>query len=368
MKTVCTEGMCAGCTACIHVCKKDAISIIDSLSQYDAIIDETKCVDCKACYNVCPNNKLTELKNPAFCFQGWAEDETRAGSSSGGAATAIIKGFLSTGGYVCSCVFENGEFGFKIISGTTDDASVFAGSKYVKSNPKSIFLDIKNLLENEKRVLFLGLPCQVSGLKNYVKKQENLYAVDLICHGSPSPHLLEKYLQESGIPLANVEHIAFRNKCNFGLSVNSKRLSPSNVTDSYTALFLASVDYTENCYSCRFATTARCSDVTLGDAWGYEESQLEKGVSLILCQSEKGEELLKLAELNLEDADLEKAARYNHQLRHPSIKHNGRVHFFKALKNGRSFRYASFRAIPKNQVKRCVKFVLSKIRARFNGA
>ncbi len=332
MKTVCQENMCGGCTACLHTCKKNAISIVDSLTHYDAVIDDSKCVDCGACYKVCPNNSFVELKNPISCYQGWAHDTIRKGSSSGGAATAIIKGFLLSGGYVCSCVFENGEFGFKIIS-DIQDAKIFAGSKYVKSDPKDIFKSVSDLLKRGERVLFLGLPCQVAGLKNYVKEQEGLYTVDLICHGSPSPRLLEKYLSEFGIRLNDAEQVSFRNKTAFGLSVDSKRVVPRSVSDSYTEMFLAAVDYTENCYSCRYATTSRCSDITLGDAWGYEKSEMEKGVSLILCQSEKGVELLKSADLVLTDADLEKAALHNHQLRHPSVRHKRRDSFFKVLKN-----------------------------------
>lgn len=364
MKTVCNESLCAGCTACLHACKKDAITIVDSLERYDAIIDETRCVGCGVCYKVCPNNSPIKLKGPISSFEGWAEDSIRRNSSSGGVATAMMKGFLTNGGYVCSCTFVNGAFSFRVVS-DVKDLSIFAGSKYVKSDPKDVFKDIDDLLKRGERVLFIGLPCQVAGLKNYVKDQNSLYTVDLICHGSPSPVLLDKYLQESGVQLSDVENVTFRSKHIFGLSIDSKRIVPYRVTDSYTALFLSAVDYTENCYSCKYATIARCSDVTLGDSWGCEKSEMEKGVSLILCQSKKGTELLTLANLILRDADLEKAAQHNHQLKHPSVKHEGREAFFKALKKGRSFRYAAFLAMPKDRIKQNIKYILLRVRAGF---
>ena len=361
MKAVCKENMCAGCTACLSVCKRDAISIVDSLSHYNAVIDTAKCIDCGACYRVCPVNSPAKLKTPISWYQGWAEDAIRVNSSSGGAATAIIKGFLENGGSVCSCVFENGRFCFKIVS-DLQGACDFAGSKYVKSDPSGVFSEIRKLLHNEKKVLFIGLPCQVAGLKNYVGDHEKLYTVDLICHGSPSPLLLEKYLKESGVELSNARTVSFRNKDSFGLCVDSKRIAPVSVSDSYTVTFLSAVDYTENCYSCRYATFERVSDITLGDAWGCERSELKKGVSLILCQSQKGNELLESSGLTLDEADIENAKQHNHQLRHPSVKHKGREAFFNTLNKGGSFRRAAFRAMPKDRLKQNIKYVYLKIR------
>ena len=361
MRTVCKENMCAGCTACLEVCCKNAITVEDGIVHFNAVIDESKCINCGACEKVCPNNTPVKLEKPIGWFHGWADDSIRPGSSSGGAASAIIKSFLSSGGKVCSCVFENGRFGFKILSDVAD-ALIFAGSKYVKSDPSGVFAQIKELLRKGEKVLFLGLPCQVAGLKNFVRDHENLYTVDLICHGSPSPKLLDRYLKECGVSINSVHDIKFRNKSRFGLSVDGKRLMPTRVADSYTRAFLASVDYTENCYFCQFATEARCADITLGDAWGCDADEMQKGVSLILCQSEKGTELLDNAGLHIEAADSEKAKAHNHQLVHPSEKHSGREKFFKVILKGGSFRRATRRAMPKDSIKQNIKYVLSRIK------
>lgn len=364
MRTVCKENMCAGCTACLEMCRKNAITIEDNIAHLNAVIDETKCIDCGACAKACPNNTPVELKKPIAWYQGWADESIRPASSSGGAAATIIKGFLNRGGKVCSCVFEEGRFCFKIVSDVTE-ASVFAGSKYVKSDPTGVFKQIKELLLKGERVLFLGLPCQVAGLKNYVKDRSGLYTVDLICHGSPSQKLLAKYLNECGVKLDEARDVIFRKKSSFGLWVNGQRLTPSRVTDSYTRAFLASVDYTENCYSCAFATEERCADITLGDAWGCDADEMKKGVSLILCQSDKGSELLENSGLYLEQADSEKAKAHNHQLVHPSKKHEGRELFFKTVSKGGSFRKATFRAMPKDSAKQNIKYVLARTIKKF---
>ena len=92
-----------------------------------------------------------------------------------------------------------------------DYARKFAGSKYVKSNPKNIYSKIHERLKQGDRVLFIGLPCQVAALNNYIKDKKNLYTVDLICHGSPSPIILEKYLAENYVDIRKIKDLNFRN-------------------------------------------------------------------------------------------------------------------------------------------------------------
>ena len=127
-------------------------------------------------------------------------------------------------------------------------------------------------------------------------------------YGSPSPQLLEKFLEENKVNIHTIENLKFRNKTAFGLESGYKRISFDAQQDLYTFAFLTSLDYTENCYSCRYATLDRVSDITLGDSWGSELSREEqkKGISLILCQTEKGIELVKSAGFELEEVQLGK--------------------------------------------------------------
>lgn len=101
MKTVCKLNQCAGCKACLDICKKNAISIVDSLSAMNASIDENLCVNCGACEKVCPNNSVLQMKRPQEWYQGWV-DATRQTSSSGGVATGLMESFIRNGGYVAA--------------------------------------------------------------------------------------------------------------------------------------------------------------------------------------------------------------------------------------------------------------------------
>ena len=345
MRTVCKQDLCTGCMACVGKCKKEAISIQDNVSAYNAVIDESKCVSCGACERVCPNNHKVNLNEPIYWKEGWAPDNIRSKASSGGAASAMMEYFVNDGGYVAACLFSNGEFVFDITN-KKEELVHFVGSKYVKSNPVGIYDKVIEKLKNGNSVLFIGLPCQVAAVKNYMLAmpdniRENLYTVDLICHGSPSPKILKFALYEKGIDILQLKEIRFRNKTNFGLSSRDedgeyKTIVPAGVQDMYTHAFLTSLDYTENCYSCRYATWGRVSDVTLGDSWGSNQidREQEKGISLVLCQTTKGVTLIQNSGIKLEEVDIEKALEANHQLRHPSIAPETREMFFANLSKG----------------------------------
>ncbi|MCR5798805.1 MAG: Coenzyme F420 hydrogenase/dehydrogenase, beta subunit C-terminal domain [Lachnospiraceae bacterium] len=360
MSTVCDIDMCTGCRACENVCPKNAIRIEDSIGALNAIIDKEKCVDCDTCKKVCPNEVLCELREPIFWKQGWAPEEIRQHSASGGAASAIIMSFVKKGGYVVSCLFEDGDFIFKATN-NVKDINKFAGSKYVKSNPQNIYEEIKTLLSRGEKVLFIGLPCQVAGVISLYREYEELYTMDLICHGTPSPSLLKQYISDEGIIWETITQIDFRNNNRFGISINGSRIKPNRVLDSYLLAFLNSLNYTENCYSCRYASIKRVSDITLGDAWGQLSDKMDKGVSLILCQSEKGIALLETAELHLEEVDLSAAVDANHQLKHPSNRHIGRRRFMKSLKKNGNFKRAVFIALPIACIKQKLKDLLIEL-------
>ena len=364
MNTVCQPDQCTGCMACIEVCPKDAIAIKDSLNAYNAEIDSVKCIGCNLCHKICQNNREVEFVKSIQWYQGWAEDEeVRAGGSSGGAASALMRAFVKDCGYVCSCLFQDGEFVFE----TTNELAElekFRGSKYVKSNPQGAYRRVKELLQQGERVLFIGLPCQVAALKIFVgeKLQENLYTADLICHGTPSPKLLELFLKQYGYTLKDLKDIKFRVKGKFQVREGYKGICTTGVTDSYLISFLNGLCYTENCYSCKYARLERVSDITLGDSWGTElaEDEMRKGISLFLCQTEKGEKLLNDSGLNLMDVDLTRAIARNAQLKAPMQRPAARADFFQKISSGKKYNKVIFKLYPKQSMKQWVKGILIK--------
>jgi len=214
------------------------------------------------------------------------------------------------------------------------------------------------------KVLFVGLPCQVEAVKCYVgeKLDNSLYTVDLICHGSPSPKVLDMFLAQYDIDTPKLSDIQFRNKNNFAVREGTSYIVQKGVLDKYSISFLNSISYTENCYHCQYANIMRVSDITLGDSWGsnLDIQEQRKGISLILNQTQKGKELLEQSELELMDVELNRAIEHNHQLRHPSIKPNTREIFFGEIKNGKNFNAIVRKLYPKQSAKQLVKMLLIK--------
>lgn len=363
MSTVCKINECTGCMACIDICPKKAIKIDDERHAYNARIDDDKCIQCNLCHKICPNNNCFDFfKTPIKWEQGWSSnDNIRKKGSSGGLAGELARVVIKLGGCVCSCIFQDGEFVFSI-EDSNSGIEKFAGSKYIKSNPSGIYKKISEKLKNGITVLFIGLPCQVVAVKKMVniKLQDKLYTVDLICHGTPSPYFLDMFFKQYDINIHDLEDIRFRIKDSFQVTENYKSIVTTGVRDAYTTAFLNGLFYTENCYSCKYARKERVSDITLGDSWGSNLSREEigKGVSLILCQTKKGERLLSYAQISTKSVDIDNAIAHNHQLKNPSQKPKNRENFFKMIENGKGFNTAVFRCLPKECIKQEVKKVL----------
>lgn len=365
MKTVCKKDLCNGCMACVDKCPKKAITVNRDPRAYNAIIDEDCCIDCKACYKLCPRNESKlDFIRPIEWNQGWAQEETiRSKSSSGGGATAIIKSFLETNGYVCSCSFFDGKFGYKITN-SLYESDCFAGSKYVKSNPQGVYQKIITLLNNGEKVLFIGLPCHVAAVKQYVglKKSEKLYTVDLICHGAPDPVILEKYLNDHTVDICKIGNISFRSKKSSNTPKNIKSIAPKGTLDMYLFSYLKRLNLTANCYKCQYASLQRISDLTLGDSWGSGLSIVEqnKGISLFLIQNEKGKELVKMANLTLLPVDLDNAISNNSQLRCCPEMPFERNRFFNLFEKDVRYDKIMFKIFPRVFIKQMIKRILIK--------
>ena len=367
MSLVCDQNKCAGCMACIDICPKSCITIKDGLEHMNAVIDDDVCIHCNACHQVCQQQHPSTFHATVESCQGWAQEEIRDIASSGGFATAIILAFIKNGGVVAACHFENGEFTFSIIH-AKDDISRYTGSKYVKSDPSGIYKSIASELRNGKKVLFIGLPCQVSSLINYITLRakayrDSLFTIDLICHGTPSVKILQKALQEYGYSLEKVNEIYFRRNTMFGLRTDIKNITRPGVVDRYLTAFLKGGIYTANCYSCHYARKERVSDITLGDSWGTElKNEENKGISLALIQTEKGKELLAMTNVKCLPVDYDNAVRYNHQLQYPSIMTKEHDIIFNRVLKGKSFRSSVLFAYPSYCIKQDVKNVLTSIK------
>lgn len=357
MRTVCKLNKCVGCHVCEDLCPKEAIHISDMAENLNAVIDENRCIDCKICDKVCQVNHLVEKFEQVQWFQGWSENENiRKHSSSGGLAAELARTIIEQDGVVCSCLFEDGQFTFKFVK-NLEELKKFAGSKYVKSNPQGIYKRINNLLRKEKTILFIGLPCQCAAVKKATEKTKfgKLYTVDLICHGSPSPKVLDTFFKQYGYDLNELNSIKFRNKGKFSLEKNEKLIVTQGTMDCYSIAFLNGLIYTENCYECTYADSKRVTDITIGDSWGTELADAGKGISLILCNTEEGKKLVESADVYLTDVDIEKAINSNPQLQSPTVEPQKRKVFFDGYKKGKNFNFLVVKCCTKKWFRQFIK-------------
>ena len=362
IKTVCEKNKCAGCMACQNICPLNAITVVDSIKYYNAIIDESKCIKCKKCTYICQQLSKPILTKPQEWYQGWSKNDTvRSQSSSGGLATEIERRFIENGGVVCSCIFDKGEFIFKIAK-SVEEMNDFKGSKYVKSNPSGVYREIKNILKKNTKVLFLGLPCQVAAIKNYINLP-NLYTIDIICHGSPSPSVLAAFLKTYKNNIYSLNSISFRSGNHYSVKADNMSFSVPCVMDYYSHSFKSGLILTENCYECNYAQINRVSDLTLGDAWGSELpcDVRKKGVSIALCQTEKGKELLDNNNLEIMPIELEKVISKNTQLSHPIPIPDQREKFLEMIIKGEKYTAIYRKLFPKLYYKNLVKTLLYKV-------
>lgn len=300
---ICAEKKCTGCFACKSACPKSAILTKTTKSgSLVPFIDKTKCVNCGLCRNVCPSINKIQKQRADFAYAATQKVDLDGLSSSGGVATALSKIVIKENGVVIGCAFLDGKAKHIVVK-DLNGLKLLKGSKYVHSETGDTYKQAKEFLEARKTVLFIGTPCGVAGLKNFLRKDyDNLFTVDLICHGTPPFAYLKEYA-EAKAKNKSWDKISFRGKKDFYLNVynNGKIIySRKSNEDVYFSAFLEGLTYRENCYTCGYATPERCSDITLGDFWGLDKSKLQTKmqgkVSVVLPNTEKGKALLKKCE------------------------------------------------------------------------
>lgn len=374
---------CCGCHGCMNVCPTGAITMEeDSYGFKYPHVDESKCINCGLCEKVCPiiNNKAIDNEPKAYgCYN--KNEEVRLNSSSGGIFTLIAEEIISKNGVVYGAAFDN-DFSLKHIRvDNVNDLEKLRTSKYLQSTIGDTYKECKKDLDEGKYVLYTGTPCQIEGLLSYLMKDyDNLYTQDIICHGVPSPLVWKKYLKyRKNYDIENPKSINFRNKDNgwksFNLKFNydNKHYSKSQNEDIYMKAFLKNIDLRDSCYSCSFKKYNRLSDITLADFWGVKnilpELDDNKGTSLLIVNSKKGNTLLELIEKNIiaKEVDINIAVKSNSAFTKSVTMHKNRDDFMKEI-NENNFDIVVNKYIKKdsifkkitNKVKRIIKKIIKK--------
>ncbi len=302
---------CCGCNACGDICPKDAINFqTDNEGFWYPVVDEDKCIHCNICDKICPIINIDSLKKNDFeqseCYACENKNlEVIFDSTSGGLFSAFADKMYREHGYVGGAVFAEDFKSVKhYISADKKDLKALRSSKYLQSDLHGFFRQVKKLLDAGEKVLVCGCPCQMTGLRSFLRKDyKNLLILDFICLGINSPLIWRKYLatfeERYGSPAvyakAKSKEYGWRNLTQKIKLANGQTLFETKDVSNYTRGYIGTHAYMRpSCYDCKFRGYPRISDITLADLWGIEKysSELEKnlGTSLVMVNSQKGRE------------------------------------------------------------------------------
>ena len=361
------KAKCCGCCACQNACPVHCIEMIEDVEGfYYPQIDREKCISCGKCERVCPvlkkhqitrkdsglqkeNNITSECAVTDTSYIAVNKDEQiRMDSSSGGIFNLLGEYILESHGVVFGAAFESDFTVRHIMVERKEDLWKLRGSKYVQSQMGDTYTLVKQQLEKKTRVLFSGTPCQVAGLKEFLEKDyENLFTVDVLCHGVPSGKVFGKYLEERKKEYgADLTAVNFRYKST-GWKKYSVRLEFDGGKeyvkraghDPYMQIFLSNIALRPSCYDCQFKGTDRASDLTMGDAWGVDDYRPDmdddKGTSIIWLHSEKGVRMFEQMEQHISfvQDELDKILPVWSESRKSVSPHEKREIFFAKLNN-----------------------------------
>ena len=373
---------CCGCNACGDVCSMQAITFkTDNEGFWYPEVNKELCVDCGLCDKVCPiQNKADFVERYAEpnVFAAYTKDKAiRLDSTSGGIHSMLALKMYEKKAYVGGAVYNPDHTCSQIVDNNPERLPEIRSSKYLQSNAAGVYKEIRSLLKEGKNVFFCGCPCQIHALYNFLGKEyDNLVTCDFICRGVNSPKVFLKYMEmlerQYG---AKATDIKFKNKKwgwhNFSMRVNfenGKEYCKDRWHDLFFIGYLQAGNFTRpSCYECRFKGFPQKSDITLADFWGIEtldqSMDQDKGTSLVMVNSEKGQILFDAIKNNIEwkQFSMDEARRGNPAMESSlSSSKPNRDAFFDDL-DKLSFEEVSAKYFPKPSSNRVLKQRLRKV-------
>ncbi len=349
MDEIVNKDRCVGCGACRNACPKGCIGMdADQEGFLHPTINTDLCIDCRLCQSVCPvlSDRIADhLQTRAYGAHA-KEQEVVHNSSSGGIFTLLSKEILNRGGVVFGASFDGPEQIQHIAVEDEVELWRLRGSKYVQSHIGITYQQAAKALKSDRWVLFSGMPCQIAGLRSYLRKDyEKLLCVDTICHSAPSPKVWKQFLNEVQSSFSSkVIKANFREKQNgwekYFLRLdleNGETIRYTGAENWYMQAFIQGLSTRPSCYSCKFKGENHLSDLTLGDFWGVRQAAPEclhtDGTSLVLAHTEKGQHFLDLCkdQMEIRQTDFSQAIQPNPAYLRPSVPHRYRQVFFHNL-------------------------------------
>ena len=297
---------CCGCSACYNICPMNCISMFpDSEGFLYPQVDQKKCTNCGLCEKVCPilNRKEHSGQPIGIAIQA-RNDMIRRKSASGGMFAVIANYVIEQGGVVFGAGFDKNFNVVHSYSETKEGIAKYQGSKYVQSNIRETFRKAREYLEKGRYVCFSGTPCQIEGLKSFLRKDyDKLICIDIVCHGVPSPKVWRKYLDFHAMKEnSSIKEVIFKDKkYGYGSSTmtlmfeNGIKYHKGHESDPMLKAFLSGICSRPSCYECQFKTKSRISDFTIFDCWSISQFDNtmddDKGTTNVLVHTEKGKHI-----------------------------------------------------------------------------
>lgn len=326
MINITNKRKCCGCEGCRQVCPKQCITLTkDAEGFLYPKVEVSVCIHCNLCDKVCPViNQATPKTAIGSLVASSSDNKTKANSSSGGVFTELAKDVISSGGVVFGAKFDAD---WQVVHGYTtvvEGLTALQTSKYVQSRIGNAYSDAEKLLKEGLKVMFVGVPCQIAGLKKYLRKDyPNLLSVDVICHAVPSPMIWSDYIKR--YDSEKIKNINFRNKrhgwINYGMSVvrsDGREVYIPMRENPYMGCFLKDYSVRPSCYECPAKCGKSGSDITIGDFWGigdiYPQYYDAMGCSCIIVRSKNGKEAIKNLDMQIHSVNYEDILKCNRSL------------------------------------------------------
>ena len=357
MITLANAFSCTGCKACGDACPTGAIKFAaDKKGFWHPVIDRALCVECERCEKVCivlKANQSDLQKDMPSVFSAYSREVSiREKSTSGGMFYELSSYVIHNGGVACGCRFsEDYRSAYHSFAETMEELEPMLSSKYFQSETSGIYRKIQDFLQEGRRVLFCGAPCQSAALQQYLPDslQGGLLTVDFVCLGINSPMGYEKFIDELEERYGSkVKKVRFKDKSrgwhNLGTKImfqNGKEYYGNRFTDAWVNSFIGGkFMIRSSCAECQFKELPRVSDITIGDFWGgdYTADERKNGISLVMLNSQKGKKVFNEVSrlLIFKEADLGDAQAGNKNIDHQvSLDFAQQDEFFNRLENER---------------------------------
>ena len=337
---------CCGCSACAVRCPKQCIELEEDTEGFlYPQVDKGACINCGVCEEVCPVLHPAVARNPLAVYAAQNKNEgIRMKSSSGGVFAVLATRVIENGGVVFGAKFDgNWEVVHDCVE-KREEIIAFQGSKYVQSRLGDCFKQAEQFLKSGQQVLFSGTPCQIAGLKHFLRKEyDNLLAVDFICHGVPSPRVWREYLEEEikRHKIKGVCHISFRDKSlgwrKYSLRVDGDKGAwmESRYRNPYLKAFLCNLILRPSCHACPAKDFKSQSDITIADFWAVDKFLPSvndgKGCSLVFVHDPKIEISFFKQQMNVFTLDVHAVCEENAVIHWSAKEHKNRTVFFEKL-------------------------------------